>query len=155
MPCRPFAANRKGTVLGEGCGILSLELRQTADQRGAPYHVMITGCGSAFEAQTGAYAPTTNAVIRAMQQALASAALNPEDVDVVIAHGDGTPVGDANEIDAIHQVFSRCLDRIAVFSSKRLFRPFVGWSSCRRRGSGDLHDSARRDTTNSKFGDSR
>jgi 3-oxoacyl-[acyl-carrier-protein] synthase II len=118
MPCRPFAANRKGTVLGEGCGILSLELRQTADQRGAPYHVMITGCGSAFEAQTGAYAPTANAVTRAMQQALASAALNPEDVDAVIAHGDGTPVGDANEIDAIHQVFSRCLDRIAVFSSK-------------------------------------
>ncbi len=121
MPCRPFAANRTGTVLGEGCGILSLELRRAADERGAPYHVMITGCGSAFEAQTGCRAPTANAVIRAMQQALASAALNPADVDLVIAHGDGTPVGDANEIEAIHQVFSRCLDRILVFSSKGFF----------------------------------
>jgi len=37
---------------------------------------------------------------------------------VVIAHGDGTEIGDQSEREAIHQVFSDCLNQIVVFSSK-------------------------------------
>ena len=32
--CRPFGAARSGTVLGEGCGVLCLESRASADRRG-------------------------------------------------------------------------------------------------------------------------
>jgi 3-oxoacyl-[acyl-carrier-protein] synthase II len=118
MPCRPFAPDRRGTVLGEGCGILSLELRETADQRGVSYTVAVTGYGAAFESDDGTPGPTPRAISRAMQGALARAEINPTDVDLVIAHGDGTQSGDANEIDALHDVFAASLERLPVFSSK-------------------------------------
>ncbi len=54
----------------------------------------------------------------AMRDALERAGLKPSDIDVVIAHGEGTVIGDRNEIEAIHAVFSECIDRVHVFSSK-------------------------------------
>ena len=117
-PCRPFAVDRKGTVLGEGCGVVSLELRRTADERGVPYAAMVSGYGCAFESESGFPAPTTRAIVRAMEQALASAEIGAADVDVVIPHADGTFKGDENEIDAIEQVFATCRGRLRVFWSK-------------------------------------
>jgi 3-oxoacyl-[acyl-carrier-protein] synthase II len=116
--CHPFGAHRQGTVLGEGCGILALELRASADERRVPYASMITGCGAAFGCEERFSAPTCQAMTQAMRAALESAALGPSEIDVLIAHGDGTKIGDQNEISAIHEVFVGCLDRILVFSSK-------------------------------------
>jgi 3-oxoacyl-[acyl-carrier-protein] synthase II len=53
-----------------------------------------------------------------MKGALDSAGMVPSDIDLIIAHGDGTMIGDKNESEAIHQVFSGCLDKVTVFSSK-------------------------------------
>jgi 3-oxoacyl-[acyl-carrier-protein] synthase II len=53
-----------------------------------------------------------------MRGALERADVKPSDVDVVIAHGDGTATGDRNEIEAIHDVFSTCIDQVHAFSSK-------------------------------------
>ena len=118
MACRPFGADRKGTLLGEGCGLLGLELRASADRRGVPYTSRIAGHGASFEAAEGSSGPTAGAIARAMEEALARAGLTASDLDVVIAHGDGTEGGDAREIEAIHHTFAACLDRILVFSSK-------------------------------------
>jgi 3-oxoacyl-[acyl-carrier-protein] synthase II len=52
-----------------------------------------------------------------MKQAMESASLRPEDIDLVIAHGDGTLHGDRSEREAITQVFSERPD-LPVFSSK-------------------------------------
>jgi 3-oxoacyl-[acyl-carrier-protein] synthase II len=49
---------------------------------------------------------------------LEHAQAKPEDIDVLIAHGDGTRHGDANEIEAIHRTFAASLDQLKVFSSK-------------------------------------
>lgn len=116
--CRPFAAQRGGAVLGEGCGMVALESRQSADQRGIPYAAMITGSGNAFEAEEGGDRPTSRAIARAMSSALESAELLASDIDAVIAHGDGSPRGDGNEITAIHEVFTGCVDKLVVYSSK-------------------------------------
>jgi 3-oxoacyl-[acyl-carrier-protein] synthase II len=118
MMCRPFGANRKGTILGEGCGVLALELRSSADKRGAPYTVMITGYGSAFEIEDNSFGPTAKAISHSMYDAIDNAGIKPSDVDVVIAHGDGTYTGDKNEMDAIHHAFTDCIDKVHVFSSK-------------------------------------
>lgn len=40
-----------------------------------------------------------------MRLALESARLAPEDIDLVIAHGTGTPLNDAMEARAVHDVF--------------------------------------------------
>lgn len=118
LPCRPFSAKRNGTILGEGCGMAALELRSHADARGASYPAMITGYGFAFESEGDGEGPTASAIARAMREAIHSADLAPEAIDVVIAHGDGTARGDQHETVAIRQVFATCLNRIHVYNSK-------------------------------------
>ena len=118
VPCRPFAVDRAGTALGEGCAILCLELRTRADQRGAKYTTAITGYGHAFGSDPAGYGPTTEAVVEAMKKSLDVAQLRPAEIDVVIAHGDGTPVGDEIETEAIARVFGASLGKILVYSSK-------------------------------------
>jgi 3-oxoacyl-[acyl-carrier-protein] synthase II len=105
--CRPFSSDRNGTILGEGCGILALELLSSAHARGASYKAMITGYGFAFDA-----------VSVAMQSAIENAGLAPSDIDAIIANGDGTYLGDKNEAEAINQIFSDCMEKIFVYSSK-------------------------------------
>ena len=114
---RPFGEEDKGTALGEGAGIIALELRSSADSRGVPYSVMITGYGHACERRDDGPAPTARAVSLAMSQALETASLRKEDIDLVIAHGDATLHGDRSEKEALIQVFSGRSD-LPVFSSK-------------------------------------
>lgn len=116
--CRPFAEGRKGTILGEGCGMLSMELRSSADERGVPYTAMLTGYGSACEINDSLSGPTASAIAHAMKSALAAAAISPYDIDLVIANGDGTSCGDKNELTALHQIFSGRIEKLNVVSSK-------------------------------------
>jgi 3-oxoacyl-[acyl-carrier-protein] synthase II len=53
-----------------------------------------------------------------MRHALTDAGIEPEAVDVVMAHGTGTPVGDAAEIRAINEVFKRSGEPVIVTSVK-------------------------------------
>jgi 3-oxoacyl-[acyl-carrier-protein] synthase II len=118
MTCRPFSRNRRGTVLGEGCGVLVLETRATAMDRGAPILARISGYGLACEKAGKNPAPTVWAITDAAERALADAGNRPSEIDLVIAHGDGSREGDKNEIGAIHRVFSSEAPGIKVFSSK-------------------------------------
>jgi 3-oxoacyl-[acyl-carrier-protein] synthase II len=116
--CRPFNANRQGTILGEGCGILAMELRSSADNRGVPYSAKIGGYGFAFETNDDGPGSTATAISRSMNDALDRAGMSPSEIDVVIANGDGMVTGDKNEIAAIHEVFSDTIHDVTVFSSK-------------------------------------
>lgn len=116
--CRPFSKNRRGTVLGEGCGIITLELKSSADNRQVPSMAMIAGYGTSFESNKEAKCPTARAITLAMENALARSALKPSQIDLIIAHGDGTIMGDANEAEAIQQTFAECINSINVYSSK-------------------------------------
>jgi 3-oxoacyl-[acyl-carrier-protein] synthase II len=116
--CIPFGKDRRGTVLGEGCGIISLELQSTAEQRGVPSLAAVAGYGVSFEVSEDSQCPTANAISLAMEQALARANIGPSDIDLIIAHGDGTYMGDKHEMEAIHHTFSGCVDKVDVFSSK-------------------------------------
>ncbi|MBI4847862.1 MAG: hypothetical protein HY808_04690 [Nitrospirae bacterium] len=116
--CRPFGGNRTGTILGEGCGVVTLELLSSAKKRQVPYFAAITGYASAFGKSDEYNCPASAAISNAMEQALIKAGLAPSDIDLIIAHGDGTRMGDANEIEAIHHTFSDCINKVNVFSSK-------------------------------------
>ena len=116
--CLPFGEGRNGTVLGEGCGIITLELRSSAEARHALPLAAVTGYGSAFERERGHNAPTVRAISLAMEKALASAEIHASEIDLLVAHGDGTIIGDRNEAEAIHRVFTECLDEVVVYSSK-------------------------------------
>lgn len=116
--CIPFGRDRRGTVLGEGCGIISLELQSTARQRGVPSLAAVTGYGVSFEVSEDSHCPTAKAISLSMEKAIAKANLAPSDIDLIIAHGDGTYMGDKHEIEAIHHTFPDCVDKVTVFSSK-------------------------------------
>jgi 3-oxoacyl-[acyl-carrier-protein] synthase II len=116
--CRPFGKDRKGTIIGEGCGIVTLESLSSARKRQAPYFAAITGYACAFGKNGSCNCPTSGALSNAMEHALFQADLKPSDIDLIIAHGDGTHMGDKNEIEAIHHTFSNCISKINVFSSK-------------------------------------
>ncbi len=116
--CRPFDSERKGTALGEGCGVIVMELESSAKDRGVPCLASIAGVGSACETEGRFSCPTARALAVAMRSALERAGLKPSNIDLVIANGDGTMAGDRNEIEAIHDVFSDGIDQIHVYSSK-------------------------------------
>jgi 3-oxoacyl-[acyl-carrier-protein] synthase II len=116
--CQPFGTERKGTVLGEGCGVVCLELESAAKRRGIPGLAAVTGYGFACGRDGEAVAPSAQALKQSMEKALGRANLGPADIDVIIAHGEGTEGGDRNELEAIHSVFSAGVDMVAVFASK-------------------------------------
>ena len=116
--CRPFGKGRSGTVLGEGCGIISLELQSSAEKRNVPPLAAVTGYGASFETGKESNCPAAKAISLSMEKAIARANLRPADIDLIIAHADGTYMGDREEIQAIHRTFGGCIDKVNVFASK-------------------------------------
>ncbi len=103
---RPFDRERDGFVMAEGAGILFLERLDDAVARGAHVYGEIVGFGLTNDAHhMSAPRPDGAANAAAMRRALDEAGLAPDDVDVVNAHGSGTPLGDRSEALAIDTVF--------------------------------------------------
>ncbi len=115
---RPFGARREGTIMGEGAAMFAIERLSTAVARGVTPLAGIYGWGSAFQKREDFKGPTSEAISAAMNAAIRKAELNPEDIDVLIAHGDGTLAADANECQAINGVFSTSLQNLKVYASK-------------------------------------
>lgn len=105
---RPFAANRSGTVLGEGAAAVMLEKFEDAARRGAPVLGEYLGAGCCTEGMgVLEIRPDGDGVARAIQAALADAAISPADVGLIVAHGNGTASSDASEALAIQRVFGQ------------------------------------------------
>jgi 3-oxoacyl-[acyl-carrier-protein] synthase II len=111
FPCKPFDAGRRGTVLGEGAGVIVLELESSAKRRDVEPLAVVSGHGCCCEPLGAFSGPTAKALTLAMKGALSQAGLTPREIDLVVAHGDGTVAGDRSEIDAIQEVFLQGSDR--------------------------------------------
>ena len=111
---RPFDSHRDGIVCGEGSGILLLESRASAQQRGADILAEVIGFATTSDTSSIAN-PDVGAMATCMRLALQDAQLTATDIDYVNAHATGTERGDIAEADAIRQLFS---DRAPVSSLK-------------------------------------
>jgi 3-oxoacyl-[acyl-carrier-protein] synthase II len=103
--CRPFGADRDGTVTSEGAGILILEELEHARKRSARIYAEIAGFGAANDA----YAPTQpspphpegRGIALAAKKALNDAGMVADQIDLVSAGASGLVDRDAAEAKAI------------------------------------------------------
>ena len=103
---RPFDARRSGSVFGEGAGALVLETQRAATDRNATVVGEVLGGGCAAEALgLLAIRDDGNGLERAIREALVNSKMTPDDIGMIVAHGNGTPQSDASEAAAIRSVF--------------------------------------------------
>ncbi len=123
--CRPFSKDRRGLILGEGGAMLVLEPLEVARARGAKIYGEIAGFGMSSDAYHITQ-PSSDGAARAMRAALSDAALQPEDIGYINAHGTATQANDATETAAIRKVFGAHADRLAVSSTKSMHGHTLG-----------------------------
>ena len=123
---RPWDRDRDGFVLGEGAGIVVLEELERAKARGADIYGEVVGFGMSGDAHHITAPPDDGAgAVAAMRNALKDAAMAPEEVTYVNAHGTSTPQGDVAETQAIKAVFGPDPD-LVVHSSKSMIGHLLG-----------------------------
>jgi len=120
--CRPFDAERQGTLFGEGAALMVLESEAHARARGAPKcYATIEGSGWSCDGHhMTAPEPSGTQIVRAMRAALEEAEVRPEQVGCVVPHGTGTELNDAVESQALRQVFGPHAEDLAVYSLKAM-----------------------------------
>ncbi len=123
--CRPFSADRKGMVIGEGSGVLMLEELEHALKRGATIHGELAGCGMSSDA-SHITQPSVDGPVRAIRMALNEAGVAPEEVDYINAHGTGTRLNDAVETQVIKEVFKDHARNLAISSTKSMHGHAMG-----------------------------
>ena len=120
---RPWDKNRDGFVMGEGAGIIVLEM-EFAKKRGAHIYAELLGYGMSGDAHhITAPAEDGDGGYRAMKSAVEMANIPAENVDYINAHGTSTIKGDAIELNAISRLFKH---EIFVSSTKSSIGHLLG-----------------------------
>ncbi len=118
--CKTFDERADGYGRSEGCGILVLKRLSDALRDGNEVFALLRGSAIAQDgASAGLTVPSGPAQEMVMRRALDSAMLSPRDVNVIEAHGTGTPLGDPIEMGAVQAVFGagRPADEPVIVSS--------------------------------------
>ena len=122
---RPWDRDRDGFVLGEGAGVLVLEEYEHAKKRGARIYAELAGFGMGADA-FHMTAPNVDGPKRSMLAALRNARINGSEVQYLNAHGTSTPLGDANETNAIKLAYGDHARRLVVNSTKSMTGHLLG-----------------------------
>ena len=124
---RPFDKERDGFVIGEGAGVLVLEELEHAKRRGAAILAEMAGYGLTADAyHMTAPDPDGIGAAKAMALALEEAAMRPDNVTYLNAHGTSTELNDKIETLAIKKTFGSAVTRLAVSSTKSMTGHLIG-----------------------------
>lgn len=122
---RPWDKGRDGFVLGEGAGVVVLELYEHAKARGARIYAEVAGYGMSGDAGH-VTAPNIDGPRRSMLNALRNAGVEREQVGYLNAHGTSTPPGDTNESNAIKAALGDHAYKMVVSSTKSMTGHLLG-----------------------------
>lgn len=104
--CKAFDAAADGYVRSEGCAMIVLKRLADALADGDDILAVIRGSAANHDGHSqGLTAPNGQAQQRVLRSALAASGLPPERIELLEAHGTGTPLGDPIEMAAIQAVY--------------------------------------------------
>jgi 3-oxoacyl-[acyl-carrier-protein] synthase II len=119
--CRPFDASRNGFVLSEGAGIMVMEELGHALKRDAYIYGEFMGYNTNFDAfHMVQPSPDADQGCLCVQRLLDDAAVHPEEIDYINAHGTSTLLNDKNETKIIKMVFGERAYKIPVSANKSM-----------------------------------
>lgn len=113
---RPFDRRRSGLLLGEGAAVALLA--RGADRPGRPLGRLLGHASTSDACHVTAPDPEGRGLERAIRLALAEAGASPDDLDLVSAHGTGTPLNDAVEARVLGRVLGARAARVPVNAIK-------------------------------------
>ncbi|MBA31477.1 MAG: beta-ketoacyl-[acyl-carrier-protein] synthase II [Chloroflexi bacterium] len=129
LASKPFDINRDGFVPAEGSGIIILESLKHAKKRNAKIYGEIAGWGVSSDAYHLVQPhPDGLGAAKAIESALKSSKIDPENVDYINAHGTSTPINDKAETNAIKKVFKDTAYKIPISSTKSMIGHSLGAS---------------------------
>ena len=107
--CRPFDAKARGTVSGNGVGVVLLKRLEDALNDGDTIHALIKGAAYNNDGgqRVGYTAPSVEGQADVIATAQALAGISPGDIGYIECHGTGTELGDPIEIAALKQIFTQ------------------------------------------------
>ncbi len=118
---KPFSKNRDGFVMAEGAGALVLESYDSAKARGAKILGVLEGCGEMTDAfHRTRSSPDGKPIVGCIVHAIKDAALAPNDIDYVNAHGTSTPENDKMEYLGCANVFGERMKSLPISSNKSM-----------------------------------
>ena len=115
-PCKPFDKNREGIVIGEGCGALILDRKNSAPKD----FYFLGGANICDTYSVTTHNPSGDLIAAAIREAMARAGVEPRQIDAVKAHATGSYHNDLTEGNGLTQVFK---NRVPPLTG---LKPFIG-----------------------------
>lgn len=110
--CFTFDQRANGFVAGEGVGVIMLKRLSEAEQDNDIIQGIVQGWGVNQDGKTnGITAPNPDSQTRLQQDIYEKFDINPENIQLIEAHGTGTKLGDPIEVDGLKNTFKQYTDK--------------------------------------------